>query len=605
MSSAEPKRSSTGGRSNKRKSSNKTSSRDDSLDDSGLTGDSLAAAPSLTRDISKGMNPTSILTGFYGTKGEKIRHIVHEGALRLPAQALELMATSLDPLDRFELPGLDSIIRPSRDFSNKSITVTEIYGMNIPADPVNMQPERFQCYARNRSMPIERKPEAERIRGGGGGGGGGEETETNESTLEKPSEATATDVPMSDAITTATMEPATTASDATADKAPSSSAAAAPEKEDTQPSNITSNSTTASNLEVESLKPEVVPLTKPPQAQWEQHAPEGKTAPSTITLPDWYTPDRISDLEQSMLPEWFDESAAHRTRASYLDTRERIVKMSNKLDTRHVTFTLIRRSIPGDIGSLMRLYNFLTSNGLINAQVGNESAPTPVLLQESKAKYRWSEPLQHELLYAVVEESRKRRRKGPSVIEFEPIIDWQAVADAVGHGVTSAECERQFLALPIPEDATKERSITPDASMSEADNAKLKSSSEDDAKSRLHLRTAILQDIIDQCDPKMVHAVTQVALGSSDASTDVSLSSAQRAAIVGLVASQAAAEARSRENKVSRIMAEIVDVRMKKLENRLALLDDVEDLLDNERVALELERRDLYTARCRHWFGGP
>jgi len=27
--------------------------------------------------------------------------------------------------------------------------------------------------------------------------------------------------------------------------------------------------------------------------------------------------------------------------------------------------------------------------------------------------------------------------------------------------------------------------------------------------------------------------------------------------------------------------------------------------LEAERVALELERRDLYTARCRHWFQGP
>jgi SWI/SNF related-matrix-associated actin-dependent regulator of chromatin subfamily C len=34
------------------------------------------------------------------------------------------------------------------------------------------------------------------------------------------------------------------------------------------------------------------------------------------------------------------------------------------------------------------------------------------------------------------------------------------------------------------------------------------------------------------------------------------------------------------------------------------MLDDVEGILEAEKVALELERRDLYTARCRHWFGG-
>jgi SWI/SNF related-matrix-associated actin-dependent regulator of chromatin subfamily C len=47
-----------------------------------------------------------------------------------------------------------------------------------------------------------------------------------------------------------------------------------------------------------------------------------------------------------------------------------------------------------------------------------------------------------------------------------------------------------------------------------------------------------------------------------------------------------------------------VNQRMEKLENRMALLDDIEGIIEAEKVALELERRDLYTARCRHWFGG-
>ena len=48
---------------------------------------------------------------------------------------------------------------------------------------------------------------------------------------------------------------------------------------------------------------------------------------------------------------------------------------------------------------------------------------------------------------------------------------------------------------------------------------------------------------------------------------------------------------------------DIVDLQIQRLENRVALLDDVEALLEAERVSLELERRDMYTARCRHWFG--
>jgi SWI/SNF related-matrix-associated actin-dependent regulator of chromatin subfamily C len=83
------------------------------------------------------------------------------------------------------------------------------------------------------------------------------------------------------------------------------------------------------------------------------------------------------------------------------------------------------------------------------------------------------------------------------------------------------------------------------------------------------------------------------------------LKRAQAAGRAGLVLSQAVDVARSKEESVAHLLSELVDLRMKKLENRLALLDDVEGMLEAERVALELERRDLYTARCRHWFGGP
>jgi SWI/SNF related-matrix-associated actin-dependent regulator of chromatin subfamily C len=50
-------------------------------------------------------------------------------------------------------------------------------------------------------------------------------------------------------------------------------------------------------------------------------------------------------------------------------------------------------------------------------------------------------------------------------------------------------------------------------------------------------------------------------------------------------------------------MMDIIDQRVKRIENRIALMDDIEALLEAERVSLELERRDMYTTRCRQWFG--
>jgi len=71
-----------------------------------------------------------------------------------------------------------------------------------------------------------------------------------------------------------------------------------------------------------------------------------------------------------------------------------------------------------------------------------------------------------------------------------------------------------------------------------------------------------------------------------------------------LVAHEAIRTAQAHEETVSRLLSEIIDQRMKKLECRMALMDDLEGMLEAERVALELERRDLYTTRCRDWFGG-
>ena len=77
-----------------------------------------------------------------------------------------------------------------------------------------------------------------------------------------------------------------------------------------------------------------------------------------------------------------------------------------------------------------------------------------------------------------------------------------------------------------------------------------------------------------------------------------------KAAVLGLMVRDAMDTAQEQEERVVEILSEVMELRMQRIESRLSTLDDVEDMLETERVALELERRDLYTARCRHWFGG-
>jgi SWI/SNF related-matrix-associated actin-dependent regulator of chromatin subfamily C len=109
---------------------------------------------------------------------------------------------------------------------------------------------------------------------------------------------------------------------------------------------------------------------------------------------------------------------------------------------------------------------------------------------------------------------------------------------------------------------------------------------------------AFLSNILDSVRPEVLKRAIDASLSATQ-----DLDEAKKASIVGTVASVAAEKAQKEENEIRRTLMDIVDQRVQRLENRIALLDDVEALLEAERVALELERRDMYTARCRQWFG--
>ena len=677
---------------------------------------------SLQRAPGEGMKPKSIIMGIYGPRGEKIRHTVHQGAMKLPSSAIEILKdvqqeciqqTHEPPTKSFELPAIDGVIRPTMDnASHRAVIITELSATERPIPQVHMTmdahghmvaippvpQEKWQTHARNWKLKLPSPQEdvaEERIRGGGddvdGGGDddvemvdassgdstsnpaaetttcntGAEATEnvatTATATDETPSEATSrAKVPVEDVLnppgsaTTASPDPnatpdntmidenqqaPATASSTDAAKPSDSSApstligqsipspeAEAPSAADTgavpsdtapaatessekaPPSNVASSdapvvsSETTTTIVPKSNESAVKPLPSKPSPQWEQNMPppndEMQSEPKT-PKPSWYSADKISDFERQMLPEWFDGSALHRTPDSYKQTRERIIEISDKLGQRYVTGTLVRRTIPGDAGSLLRLHSFLTSWCFINEDAINDSAPTPPGLREdleaagryNKTNVVWNAQARDELLEAVVDLSNKRR-KTEDGSSFVP-IDWSLVSKRVANGASALECEKVFLALPLEAAAAKlegERSITPDVTSSEK---------KEESNEMMDLRERIMKEIVDQAHPEVVKAATDAALAATD-----NVAEAQKAGLLAVVASEAAVRAKKEEETVSRLLAELQEQRLQKLENRLALLDDVEGILEAERVALELERRDLYTARCRHWFGG-
>lgn len=364
------------------------------------------------------------------------------------------------------------------------------------------------------------------------------------------------------------------------------------------PSAAPSSSTTATTTEKAAPAPAPEPettlekLDAKPESRWEQHRPgpndEMVTPEDQLTpKPSWYKKDGVSEIERAMLPEWFDQSAEHRTPETYIQARERILQISASIANRHITHAMVRRAVVGDAGSLFRLRNFLTHWGIINEDAVNDSTPTASILREKyPVPKKFNERQQNDLVQAVVESTK--RRKIDSENSFVP-INWNEVALKVGEGATSDDCERNFLSVTINPEET-ERPITPEiASISSAQ----KPSSKD------QIRQEIIQDLVASCKPEVVRKVTAAALEAAAEPKE-----AQSGAIVGLMASKAVETAQQSENQLEFVLSQLLDQRMKRLENRMSMMNDVESILEAEKMALELERRDLYTARCRHWFGG-
>ena len=162
----------------------------------------------------------------------------------------------------------------------------------------------------------------------------------------------------------------------------------------------------------------------------------------------------------------------------------------------------------------------------------------------------------------------------------------------MGLGVSASDCEKEFLTMPLHGGTS--------ISAPDAEGYGYLENGEGLCLDVEQLRQKVFSDLVEKSNPKVVSIVVQSALQASENNLPV----ARNAALVGLVTSRALEHARAQEVAISSTLAELVNQRMEKLENRLALMDDIEGMLEAERVALELERRDLYTARCRHWFGG-
>lgn len=175
-----------------------------------------------------------------------------------------------------------------------------------------------------------------------------------------------------------------------------------------------------------------------------------------VFRPTWYDQTKASDFERRSLPEWFNQSAPHRTPASYIAIREQVLGLAQRNSHQYITATALRRSITCDSGSIMRLHSFLTNWGFINSSQVGESSPSELKLRNMRVK--WNENGKNaKRKFADVEKSiiwcpsklqaletfvvgsivKKSGSDGRMVVD----IDWDKVCAKFGHGVTVKECQ--------------------------------------------------------------------------------------------------------------------------------------------------------------------
>jgi hypothetical protein len=355
----------------------------------------------------------------------------------------------------------------------------------------------------------------------------------------------------------------------------------------------------------EVLVPQVKSLTSKPAPQWEQHRPTPNdetitTADQLPPKPEWYKRDGIDEIERTMLPEWFNSSAPHRTPETFLKSREKIIEMSEALANRNVTNAMIRRTVLGDAGSLHRLRSFLVRWGVINKDGINDSAPTPASLRpDLKRSAVFNDDIKDDLIVAVTQQAKKRKLEKahnddanvvPSSISS---FDWEEVAALVGHGVSAEDCQRNFMMTPLSKESSSTSNVTQE--IDGVASAKIEPNQSKGASQKEFIR-----NLVQSSDPEVRRKMFDAAMEA----TCGDVVESQAASLLGLHTTKALEDSRGHEIDLAVRLSKLMDARMQKLENRMAMMDDVEAILEAEKMALEMERRDLYTARCRHWFGG-
>ncbi|CAA6670201.1 unnamed protein product [Spirodela intermedia] len=97
--------------------------------------------------------------------------------------------------------------------------------------------------------------------------------------------------------------------------------------------------------------------------------PASASVHTAIAVPShsrWFSFGEIHATERRILPEFFDGKSPSKNPSLYMYYRDFIVRRFRENPARKISFTEVRRSLVGDVGSGARVFDFLETWGLIN-----------------------------------------------------------------------------------------------------------------------------------------------------------------------------------------------------------------------------------------------
>ncbi|KAF8003885.1 hypothetical protein HF325_001333 [Metschnikowia pulcherrima] len=215
----------------------------------------------------------------------------------------------------------------------------------------------------------------------------------------------------------------------------------------------------------------------------------------------WFNMKKIHQIERDSLPEFFETTHPSKLPVIYADYRNFMVNAYRLNPNEYLTLTSCRRTLVGDVGTLMRVHRFLNKWGLINYQVNPQFKPAYALEKTPDGKLvglpycgdfhvqydtprglfpfntykpmpgNWAEirkkRIEDNMLSDTTdseEPAAKKQRVGDwSPTELANLLmgiethknDWYMIAKMVGGHRTPQECILKFLKMPIEDPYNK------------------------------------------------------------------------------------------------------------------------------------------------------